>query len=88
MKLRIKIFQCIILCISIILLKEAYTSKVKTNNGIKNNSKSLNRNMSKSKIRGFNYELRNEVHAEGKFFNNFNNSIFLISLILNNIYIK
>ena len=82
MKLKIKIFQCIILCISMILLKEALTSKVNTHHKSKNAYKSLSKNRNKSKSHGFNGLMQNELHADSKFYNNFTNIIFLILLIL------
>ena len=43
-----------------ILLKEAFTSKVNTHHKSKNTFKSLSKNKNKSKSHGFNYEMQNE----------------------------
>ena len=63
-----------------ILLKEAFTSKVNTHHKSKNAYKSLSKNRNKSKSHGFNGLMQNELHADSKFYNNFKNIFFLNSI--------
>ncbi len=72
----------------ILLLKVAFTSKVNTHHKSKNTFKSLSKNKNKSKSHGFNYEMQNELRADSKFYDNFNNIFFLILLFLKNICIN
>ena len=86
MKLKIKIFQCIILFIGIILLKEAYTNKTRTNNKNKNKNKSktLTKNKTNSKIRGYNFLNQSEIRSDSKFVIKSNFIFFSITLNFKN----